>query len=125
MRTLNSQADLSDLPPELATVIESCLQRWADSGLLCDPDLDEVVLLVEPGDSNDDLVGYSSSLAALQNGEAPPFEWILDYGGVFEAGMVTGDDGSGFSLILPKADGINKRLLTCCAESALTEPAVP
>ena len=122
MRPLSSQSDLDDLPDELRTVVETCIQRWDDSGLLCDPD-DSAVLLVEPGDSVDDLVAYSSALSALEaEGGLPPFEWVIDAGSVFEAGMVTGGDGSGFSLIVPHGPGIPLRLLDACTQLATLVP---
>ena len=122
MRPLSSQSDLGDLPDDLRTIIETCIQRWDDSGLLCDPD-ESAVLLVEPGDSVDDLVGYSSALSDLMvEGGLPPFEWVIDSGNAFEAGMVTGDDGSGFSLIVPHVPGIPLRLLDACTQLATTEP---
>ena len=122
MRPLSSQSDLDDLPDELRTVVETCIQRWDDSGLLCDPD-ESAVLLVEPDDTVDDLVGYSSALSALLvEGGLPPFEWVIDCGSAFEAGMVTGDDGSGFSLIVPHGPGIPLRLLDACTQLATLEP---
>lgn len=121
MRRLNSQSDLSDLPAAVRSVVERCLQRWAESGVLYDPVLDEAVILVESGDTIDDLIGYSSSLVALRGDDGePPFEWITDYGACFEAGMLIGEDG--FSLIVIKAGGINTRLLKCCAELATPDP---
>ena len=124
MRPLNSQTDLGDLPDDLRTVIETCVQRWDESGLLCDPD-ESAVLLVEPGDSVDDLLGYSSALSALlAEGGLPPFEWVIDCGSAFEAGTVTGDDGSGFSLIVPHGPGIPLRLLNACTQLATLEPTV-
>jgi hypothetical protein len=121
MRKLNSQSELVDLPGDLRVVVEECLQRWEDSGVLYDP-LDEAVILVEPGDSIETLIEYSSALLLLRdNRDMPTFEWVVDYECCYEAGLILGDDGSGFSLIVPKAPGIPAPLIDACillAESA-------
>lgn len=120
MRPLTRHADLGDVPGDVRHVIEACLQRWDDSGVLYEPDTDEAVVLVEPGDSIDALIGYSSLLAPLRRDGTPPFEWVLDFGCCFEAGLIVSDDGGGFSLIVPNADGIPPQLLSACAQ--LAEP---
>ena len=41
----------------------------------------------------------------------PPWEWVLDHGGAFEAPIITSDDGHATVLLVPDCDAINATLL--------------
>lgn len=119
MRPLNRHADLGGLDPALQSVVTSCLQRWIEAEVLFDPDTETPVYLVEAGDTGDQLATASSLLAAIDDpDDAPPFEWVTDFGCCFEAALILSDDGSGLSLIVPKAPGISTTLLDLCARLA-------
>lgn len=51
----------------------------------------------------------------------PPWEWVLDHGGTFEAPIITSDDGSGVVLIVPDDDTIDPTLRAILRDHA--EPA--
>lgn len=120
MRKLTPQADTHDLPDAVRPVVDACLARWLESGVLGDPDLDEPVVLIEPGDTVEGIIALSSALAGLHLPDAwLPFEWVSDFGTCYEAGLILSDDGSGFSLIVPKDPGVPARLRSACAEQAI------
>lgn len=119
MRPLNRHSDLGGLDSALQLVITTCLQRWIEAEVLFDPDTETPVYLVEAGDTGDQLATASSLLAAIYDpDDVPPFEWVTDFGCCFEAALILSDDGSGLSLIVPKAPGISPALLDVCARLA-------
>jgi hypothetical protein len=65
------------------------------------------------------VVGPNDSLTSIEQAtgfpiedDIPPWEWVLDHGGVFEAPIITSDDGSGVVLIVPDSDAIDATLIT-------------
>lgn len=74
-------------------------------------------------DASDSLVSVEAVAGLPINVECPPWEWVLDHGGVFEAPIITSDDGSGVVLIVPNSDDIDPVLLTILRDNAeLDEP---
>ena len=41
----------------------------------------------------------------------PPWEWVLDHGGILEAPIILSDDGFGVVLIVPDEHGVDPELL--------------
>lgn len=115
MRRLRLDADLADIPAPLRDELAACLQRWAESGVPYGPG-DDLILLVEPGDSVDAVAGY---LRGEDDGHGedfdPPAEWVTDRGVCFEMFICWSDDGNGISVMVPKADGVDPLLLELCA----------
>lgn len=72
-------------------------------------------------DSNDDVTTITEIVGFAIDSDFPPWEWVLDHSGTWEAPIITSDDGSGFILIVPDIDGIDttlRDLLRSRAEAA-------
>jgi len=48
----------------------------------------------------------------------PPWEWVLDHGGIFEAPIILSDDGFGVVLIVPDEPGVDPVLLSMLRRDA-------
>ncbi len=75
-------------------------------------------VLVEP---NDDVATITDIVGFAIDSDFPPWEWVLEHSGTWEAPIITSDDGSGFILIVPDLDGIDttlRDLLRSRAEAA-------
>lgn len=120
--TIQSTADMA-----LRSLLE---RRFEQFDTIDGYDLGEVAhfLVVQPGDTMegvDAALGFPI-LANLVDGTpygAPDFtpstEWISDHGDWFEMAYVLSDDGFGWIVFVPKADGVDANLLAMCADHAL------
>lgn len=93
-------------------------------------DLGEVAhfVVMGPGDSMSDVdtaLGFSVLLNLVDQvpygdpGFEPSWEWVSDHGDWYEIAFVLSDDGFGWIIFVPKAEGIDSRLLNLCAQHAL------
>jgi hypothetical protein len=71
------------------------------------------------------IVDPENSLAEVEavigfpiQGDYPPWEWVLDHGGAFEAPVITSDDGSGIVLIVPYRNGVDPALFKVLSSTA-------
>ena len=81
-------------------------------------------IVVEPGDT---LAAVSMSVGFPITPD-PPWEWVLDHSGIYEAPVVTSDSGFGIVLIMSDEQGIDPALLTllrCDAVPATPSPDGP
>lgn len=53
----------------------------------------------------------------------PPWEWVLNHGGIFEAPIIVSDDGFGVVLIVPDEQGVDPTLLELLRRDAVAAPA--
>ncbi|WP_097092230.1 hypothetical protein [Novosphingobium sp. Chol11] len=51
----------------------------------------------------------------------PSTEWIADHGSWYELTYVLTDDGFGWGIFVPKAEGMDERLLAMCAEFSVRD----
>lgn len=65
--------------------------------------------IVRPGDDVTELFDGSND---------PPFEWVEDHGGWFEAPIIIDDSGFGQVYFIPDRDDIDPRLLMLCRRDA-------
>lgn len=72
------------------------------------------VIVVDPGDSMEAVAAASDLILDPDHDDFMPFEWVADQGERFEAYIVFSDDGDGLSLIIPKQEGVDARLLALC-----------
>jgi hypothetical protein len=80
-----------------------------------------IFVIVDPSDS----LGSIETAAGFPINDAfPPWEWVLDHGGVFEAPIITSDDGSGIVLIVPDSDDIDPALLTMLRNNAEIDDSI-
>lgn len=117
MLKLNPQADLQGITAALQNVLADCIERWRTSGvpLLAE---DEIIVLLEPGDTIHDLAALVGILTDDADEEfVPPAEWTTDLGEAWEMYVAFSDDGNGVSLILPK-DGTDPQLCRLFADYA-------
>jgi hypothetical protein len=77
-------------------------------------------LVIQPADSFDDV---QSALGSPIEEDAPPWEWVLDHRGAFEAPVIHSDAGYGTVLIVPDELGMNPKLLNILR--AYAQPADP
>jgi len=110
MRCLKPDADFDDVPLPLRQALAECLARWHESGVPLSPD-DDLIVLLEPGDSVSDLARYLGDDVDHADDFYPPAEWVADRGGCFEMFLCYSDAGNGLSVILPQAAGIDPELL--------------
>jgi hypothetical protein len=124
MRLLRSDADLTGIAFPLRQEIDNCLTRWLESGVPFDP-TDTLIVLAEVGDSVDAVAKYVSGMADGDEDDfAPPAEWTTDRGCAYEMFICLNDDGAGFSIFIPKIDGIDPLLLELCAAYVTQQPAL-
>jgi hypothetical protein len=85
-------------------------------------------LIIEPSDTiadieaNTGVVIVDPSYPANPD-HAPPWEWVLDHGGLYEAPIIMSDDGFGTVLLVPDQTGIDPVLLHLLkADAEAAEP---
>ncbi|BBD00569.1 MULTISPECIES: hypothetical protein [Sphingobium] len=105
-------------------------RRFEQFGTIDGYDLGEVAhfLVVQPGDTME-VLDAALGFPVLGNlvdgtpygapGFMPSTEWISDHGDWFEMAYVLSDDGFGWIVFVPKADGVDASLLAMCADHAL------
>ena len=115
-------------------VIQAFLrQRFQDLGAPepYNPDEHGFFILVEPGDTSEQIAsatGYSllhSLFSDSVYGDAdfsPDCEYLEDHRSFYEAVFLFTDSGVAVIMIIPKAEGIDSRLLALCAEFATAHP---
>ena len=90
-------------------------QLLSDTG--GDYDIGELAnwIIVAPGDplaAIETAVGYPIA-------PDPPWEWVIDHGGVMEAPIILSDDGFGMVLIVPDEQGVDSVLLKLLKRAAV------
>ena len=66
-----------------------------------------IFVVVTPGDSKEAVEAVIGFPIAE---DYPPWEWVLDHGGAFEAPIITSDDGHATVLLVPDSDAIDATL---------------
>lgn len=122
MRTLRDPADAASAPEHLRELLLQCLARWSEAGIVYDPSDAGPLILVEPGDSLEEIGAYVGMILDPGSDDFLSFEWIADRGPCYEACSIFTDDGAGWSLIVPKDSGIDGRLLALAESSTSSEP---
>ena len=121
-------------PKQLIDVVQSEIkallqQRFREICVpeLYDPDTHGYFLLVQPGDSPEtienetgvNLVGCLFGDCVNGDPEFAPYcECVIDHGNFFEVVYIFTDDGFARIFVIPKADGIDRRILALCSEFA-------
>jgi hypothetical protein len=87
-------------------------------------------LIVESGDTLTEIEAAAGILIANacpspNPDHAPPWEWVLDHGNVYEAPIIMSDDGFGTVLIVPDQVGIDPTLLRLLRTNAETAEPLP
>lgn len=77
-------------------------------------------LVVQAGDA---MAEIEAAAGFPLNRAHPPWEWVLDHGGVYEAPIITSDDGSGTVLIVPAGPGVDALLITMLRDHAVSADA--
>ena len=95
---------------ELTRAIRSDLPSASKRILLLREDLIGLAtfIVVQPADIFDEV---QTALAFAIDLNSPPWEWVLDHRGAFEAPVIYSDDGYGTVLIVPDEIGIDATLL--------------
>lgn len=92
------------------------------------------LILIEQGDTLESLdaefnggflINHYSGRRLGDNGFRPCFETLEEHPTFFDMVFCEGDAGFGVEVIVPKADGIDPRLLNLCAQFATEAPSVP
>lgn len=76
-------------------------------------------IIVEPGDT----LAAVETAVGFPLAPDPPWEWVLDHDGLFEAPIILTDDGFAVIIIVPDTEGIDPALLALARDHA--EPANP
>jgi hypothetical protein len=76
-----------------------------------DPDIDGYGIVIEPGDTPEDL----ESEVGLPLFEGTPIEWIEEHPGCFELTLIPDVGDFGISIYLPKDSGIDPRFFELCS----------
>jgi len=76
-----------------------------------DPDTDGYGIVIEPGDTPEDL----DSEVGLPLFEGTPIEWIEEHLGCFELTLIPDVGDFGISIYLPKDSGIDPRFFELCS----------
>lgn len=110
--------DAAGLARALDPAIRALLELRRDQLLADDLNIGEIVnwLIVEPCDTLAEI----ETAAGFPITPDPPWEWVLDHNGIFEAPIVVSDDGFGIVLIVSDAKGVDPdliRLLRCDAKT--------
>ncbi len=71
-------------------------------------------IVVAPGDQ----LAAIEAAAGFPISPDPPFEWVLDFGGIMEAPTILSDDGFGVVLIVPDEPGVDDILLSLLRRDA-------
>jgi hypothetical protein len=108
------EATRSIVAPEIRRLVE---QRFLD--ISCeepyDPDLHGYMIIVEAGDSVQDLEEESGCSLSY-------FEVLEELDTCYEMVFVPGDGDFGIVIFIPKLEGIDPELLAVCAEYAVPAP---
>lgn len=121
MRTLHDFTDIDTALEPLRDALSRCLTRWLGSGVLAVP-TDATLHLVEAGDDIQEVSDLLGMTLDPDSDDFLGFEWVSDVGPCYEAYVVFTDDGSGFSLLVPKMPGIDGRLLAMCEAFVSPDP---
>ncbi|MQM30513.1 MAG: hypothetical protein CRU78_08225 [Candidatus Accumulibacter phosphatis] len=107
--------------PEIRRLVE---QRFLDicAGEPYEPDLHGYVIVVEAGDSVQDLEEESGCPLYGAAGSSPCFEVLEELDTCYEMVFVPGDGDFGIVIFIPKQDDIDPDLLVVCAEYAVPAP---
>jgi hypothetical protein len=76
-----------------------------------DPDIDGYGIVIEPGDTPEDL----ESGVGLALFEGTPIEWVEEHPGCFELTLIPDVGDFGISIYLPKDSGIDPRFFELCS----------
>lgn len=110
---------IDDLPTLEGTIASNIDRRIAGILLLRRELIDlATFVVVQCGDA---LPAVVTAIGYAIESAFQPWEWVLDHDGVFEAPVITSDDGSGVVLIVPDIESIDttlRDLLRGCAENA-------
>ena len=133
MLVLRDPASASSIAdPEIRDLVEQLFVT------ICDGEPYEIeqhgyVIIVEPGDTVEDLE-RESSCPILRNRNndvrygqpefAPSFEFVSEHSNCYEMVFVIGDNGYGVDFFIPKTGGIDAELLALCARYAEPSPEV-
>lgn len=116
--------------PDLRGIVQ---QRFEDicAGEEYEDDLHGYMIVVEPGDSAEELE-KETCCPILRNlvgnvrfgdpGFSPCFEVLEEHAGFFELVFVPGNGDFGIDIFIPKIAGIDPELLAMCAEYAVPAP---
>lgn len=109
MLIINDPSDVDD--PHLQRILRQRFEQLAEYG---GPVSDLARFhVVRPNDDVSDL------LAIDADGHAePPWEWVDDHGGWFEAPIIMTDNGFGHVYFIPDRDDTNAELLSLCRRHA-------
>lgn len=97
-------------------------------GATYDPSIYGHFVLVEVGDSIAEIEagtscqlmhGLSKDSQYSESDFQPPFEWLIEHPGFYEAVFIFSDDGFGVDLLIPKDLGIDAELLAMCTRYAV------
>ncbi|MCC2980050.1 hypothetical protein [Sphingomonas sp. IC4-52] len=72
-------------------------------------------IIVDPGDSKEAI---EAAVGFPIDRDFPPWEWVVRHDGIFEAPIVTSDEGDATVLLVPDDDGIVPELLTMLRDDA-------
>lgn len=116
--------------PDLRSLLQ---QRIADmcDGEPFDPDLHGLLVIVESGDTADEIEA-ASGCRVLHNlfddanfcdpGFSPSFEVLEEHPCCYEMVFVPGDGDFGIVIFIPKAEGVTPLFLAFCAQYATPAP---
>lgn len=111
MLIIRSSADMaralcSPITPELKALLALRRDQLAEH---LDHDLGELAqfIIAAPGDT----LAATEAAAGFSFTPDPPWEWVLDHHGIFEAPIIISDDGFGVVLIVPDVEGMNADLI--------------
>ena len=118
------------IDPDIRSLVE---ERFSD---ICsedeyDPDMNGFMIVVEAGDSVQDLEKESgcpilrnmcNDIRDGESGFAPCFEVLEEHAGFYELVYVPSDGDFGIDIFIPKQQGIDPELLAMCAEYAVPAP---
>lgn len=67
----------------------------------------------------DDPLAAIETAAGFPIASGPPWEWVLNHGGIMEAPIILSDDGFGVVLIVPDEQGVDSVLLNLLKRDAV------
>lgn len=128
--SLSNALNARSLVPEIEPIATRRIADMTD-GEDYDPDLHGLVVVVEPGDTIEQLereLGCSILQDAWDGTRfgddrfTPNFELLEEHRGFYELVIVPGDGDFGVVIFIPKQDGINTELLHFCETYATAAP---
>lgn len=105
MLIITDPSDVDD--PHLERILHQRFEQFAEYG--CPISELACFYVVRPDDDVTELFDGSKD---------PPFEWVEDHGGWFEAPIIIDDSGFGQVYFIPERDDIDPRLLMLCRRDA-------